>query len=127
MLKYAIRYHNNNCDAHLIFHATPSYPPIDPYSLYKHQWFLTEDKIHIGRPLEEEMYEMLATNTKEIKEAKLDGLYLYCQRTDIKTNEVNNTEFIRLFSDVNQIIESGTVFDEISAFDENGDFIKIEN
>ncbi|MFH9970318.1 hypothetical protein ACH4PR_55775, partial [Streptomyces mirabilis] len=77
--------------------------------------------------LEEEMYEMLATNTKEIKEAKLDGLYLYCQRTDIKTNEVNNTEFIRLFSDVNQIIESGTVFDEISAFDENGDFIKIEN
>ncbi|WP_437834553.1 hypothetical protein ACQRXC_29145 (plasmid) [Niallia taxi] len=124
MIKTAIRYYDNNRDAHLIFHATPSYPPIDPYSLYKHQWYLTEDKKVVGTPLEEEEYEMYLTNTEQIGKNGFDGLYLYCKRIDIKTNEENNTEFIKLSSDFNTIIESGTIFDDISSFDKNGDFMK---
>lgn len=120
MKKHAVRLHNNNHEAHLIFHATPTYPPIDPYSLYSHQWYITEDKNVVGSTIEEENYEMFATTTELIKENGYEGLYLYCKRTDIKTNKENHTEFIRLYSDVNKIIDSGTVFDDISQYDENG-------
>ncbi len=47
-------------------------------------------------------------------------MYLYCKFTYLEANKENTTEFIKLSSDINKIIESGTVFDEISAFDENG-------
>lgn len=123
MIKYAIKLHDNNHDAHLIFHATPTWPPIDPF--YKHQWYLTEDENSMGFPIQEESYEMYTTTTEQIKEKGYDGWYLYCKRTDIKTFQENNTEFIRLYSDIYKIINSGTVFDDISAYDENGNILAI--
>ncbi|MED4287187.1 hypothetical protein P4678_29125 [Priestia megaterium] len=113
MIKYAIRLHNNNRDASLIFHAAPD-------SVGHFQWYITEDKNLVGRPIEDELYESYITHTKRIKEEGYEGLYLYCKFTYIDTNKENKTEFIKLFSDVNKIIDSGTVFDEISTFDENG-------
>ncbi len=125
MKKHIIKLHKNNHDAHLIFHATPTYPKNDPYNIYEHQWYITEDENVVGFPIEGESFEMYATTTELIKENEYDGLYLYCKRIDIMTNEENNTEFIRLYSDFNKIIDSGTVFDDISAYDQNGNLVKM--
>jgi len=121
MIKYAIRLHNNNRDASLIFHASPDsegHPPS------KFQWYITEDKNLEGKPIEDELYASYITHTKLIKEEGYEGLYLYCEFTYIDTNQENKTEFIQLFSDVNKIIDSGTIFDDISKFDEKGNIIK---
>ncbi|MFE4047005.1 hypothetical protein [Priestia sp. YIM B13490] len=118
MIKYAIRFHNNNHDAHLIFHAAPS---SEGHPLCKYQWYLTEDKNLVGKPIEDEQYESYIIRTERVKQEGHEGLYLYCKFTYIDTNKENKTEFIKLFSDVNKIIDSGTVFDEISKYDENGE------
>ncbi|MEH7291217.1 hypothetical protein COK90_20835 [Priestia megaterium] len=120
MIKYAIRLHNNNRDASLIFHAAPD---SEGHPLSKFQWYLTEDKNLVGQPIEYALYESYITHTKRIKEEGYEGLYLYCKFTYIETNKENKTEFIKLFSDVNKIIDSGIVFDEISKYDENGQII----
>ena len=124
MKKHVVRLHKNNHDAHLIFHATPATRKINPYDLFEHQWYITEDENTAGFPIEEENFEIYATTTELIKEKDYDSLYLYCKHIDKKTNLENNTEFIRLYSDVNKILDSETIFDDISAYDENGDFIK---
>ncbi|GAF66438.1 putative glycosyltransferase [Bacillus sp. TS-2] len=120
MKKHLIRLHKNNHDGHLIFHATPTYPKINPYNLFEHHWYITEAKDTVGFPIEGECFEMYVTTTQLIKEKNYDGLYLYCKRIDKKTNAVNNTEFVKLYSDVNKILNCGTVFDDISVYDENG-------
>ncbi|MED4292842.1 hypothetical protein [Priestia megaterium] len=113
MIKYAIRLHKNNRDAVLIFHAAPN--------LEGHfQWYITKDKNVVGQPIEDELYESYITHTKRIKEEGYEGLYLYCKFNYLEANKENTTEFIKLSSDITKIIESGTVFDEISPFDENG-------
>ena len=123
MKKHVIRLYKNNHDAHLIFHATPTMPELNPYDLFEHQWYITKDKNTAGFPIEGERFEMYATMTELIKEKEYDGLYLYCKRIDKKTSVEKNTEFIRLYSDVNKILDSGTVFDDISAYDKNGNIL----
>ncbi|MCF2132091.1 hypothetical protein L1I79_37585 [Strepomyces sp. STD 3.1] len=124
MKKFAIKLHNKEAAAHLIFHATPTAPSINFYSLYKHhQWYLTKDKDVVGDPITEENVPSFITTTERIKEKGYDGFYLYCKYTDIKTNKENHTEFIKLYSDVNKMIDSGTVFDDISQYDKNGAII----
>ncbi|MFP7487648.1 hypothetical protein SFC65_26205 [Priestia filamentosa] len=123
MIKYAIRLHQNNLDAHLIFHATPTEPEFDAYELYEHQWYITKYKHTVGFPIKGQSFEMYVITTEIIKEKEYDGLYLYCKRIDKKTNKENNTEFIRLYSDFNKIIAFGTVFDDISKYDENGGIV----
>jgi len=113
VIKYAIQLHKNNRDAVLIFHAAP-----DSEGYF--QWYITEHKNVVGQPIEDELYESYIINTQRIKEEGYEGLYLYCKFTYLEANKENTTEYIKLSSDVNKIIESGTVFDEISAFDENG-------
>ncbi|MBT2281632.1 hypothetical protein J7E51_27650 [Priestia megaterium] len=122
MIKYAIRLHNNNRDASLIFHAAPS---SEEQPNCKFQWYITEDKNLVGQPIEDELYESYITETQRIKEEGYEGLYLYCKFTNVKTNKENKTEFIQLFSDVNKIIDSGTVFDDISKFNEKGDIVTL--
>lgn len=117
MKKYAIRLHQNNYDAHLIFHATPD------LSHYIWQWYLTDDKNEVGKPIEEERYEIYTTTTDLIKEKGYDGLYLYCKYTDINTKRESKTEYIKLYSDVNKIIDSGTVFNDVSVYDKNGSIL----
>lgn len=114
MIKYAIRLHQNNHDAHLIFHATPD------FTHYTWQWYLTDDKNEVGNPIFQQCYESYTITTDLIKEKGYDGLYLYCKYTNLNTMEESKTELVKLFSDVNKIIESGTVFDYLSAYDENG-------
>lgn len=120
MIKYAIRSHINNCEASLVFHAAPD---SEGHPLSKFQWYITEDKNLVGQPIEDELYESYIIHTKQIKEEGYEGLYLYCKFTYIESNKENKTEFIQLFSDVNKIIDSGTVFDDISKFDEKGNII----
>lgn len=120
MIKYAIRLHDNNVDAFLILHAAPS---AEEQPLCKFQWYITEDENLVGKPIEDELYESYTIKTQRIKEEGYEGLYLYCKFTNVKTNKENKTEFIQLFSDVNKIIDSGTVFDDISKFDEKGNII----
>ncbi|CAI8920536.1 hypothetical protein [Priestia megaterium] len=121
MIKYAIRLHNNDRDAFLILHAAPS---SEGHPLCKFQWYITKDKNLAGQPIEDEQYESYTIKTQRIKEEGYEGLYLYCKFTYIDTNQENKTEFIQLFSDVNKIIDSGTIFDDISKFDEKGNIIK---
>lgn len=114
MKKYATKLHNNDRNAHYIFHATPS------LTHYTWQWYLTNDKDNRGEPIEGQQYESLVIATDLIKERGYEGLYLYCEYTDTKTKQKSKTEFIQLHADINKIIDSGTVFDEISTYDENG-------
>ncbi|MEW4242320.1 hypothetical protein Q0N51_25335 [Priestia megaterium] len=122
MKKYAIRLHNNNCDASLIFHAAPN---SEEQPFCKFQWYITEDKNLVGKPIEDEQYESYITETQRIKEEAYEKLYLYCKFINVKTNTENKTEFIQLFSDVNKIIDAGTVFDDISKFNEKGDIVTL--
>ncbi|PFW93884.1 hypothetical protein [Bacillus pseudomycoides] len=118
MKKFAInRLHQNEHEAILIFHATPS------LSNYIWQWYLTDNKYKEGNPIEGQHYESWTTATDIIKEKGYDGLYLYCKYTDINTKVESKSEYIKLYSDFNKIIESGTIFDRISKFDENGAII----
>ncbi|SEG78851.1 hypothetical protein [Bacillus sp. ok061] len=119
MKKTAIRLYNNKNGAHLIFHATPIYPK-NAYEFYDHQWYITQNETVIGTPITGECYEMFIITTEIIKEKGYDGLYLYCKRTDIKTGKESNTEFIRLDSNLDKIIDSGTIFDAIKQYDEHG-------
>lgn len=119
MKKTAIRLHNNKQEAHLIFHATPIFPK-NAYEFYDHQWYMTESENTIGVPIKEQCHEMFIITTELIKEKNYNGLYLYCKRTDLKTGKESNTEFIRLYSEVNKIIDSGTIFDDISEYNEHG-------
>lgn len=120
MLKTAIRFFNNKIDAQFIFNATPDISKLDSYHLYDHQWFLTDDMEQVGYPIEDENFEMYATSTTLIKKKGYEGLYLYCYRIDKKTRKVTVTEHVRLYSDINKMIESGTVFNCIETFDEYG-------
>lgn len=120
MKKYAIRLYQNNCDAHLIFHATSTLPNIDPYELYEYQWYLAKNKNALGKPIEEEQFESYTTTTNLIKEKGYNGLYLYCKYIDINTKQEFKSEYIELHSDINKIIDSGSVFDNISEYDRNG-------
>ncbi|RDY83190.1 hypothetical protein [Bacillus amyloliquefaciens] len=120
MEKYAIRLCDNSYEAHLIFHATPTFSKFNPYELYEYQWYLTEDENQEGTPIEKEQYESYITTTELTKQKGYDGLYLYCKYRDINTNQVFKTEYIRLYSNVNKIIESGTIFDKISVYDSTG-------
>ncbi|MEC1050928.1 hypothetical protein P9B97_02375 [Bacillus paralicheniformis] len=117
MIKYAIRLHNNSQDAHLIFHATPD------LTHYNWQWYLTEDKKHEGKPIKGEFYQSYGTTTDLIKKFGEEGKYIYCKYIDRNTHQEYKSELIRLYSDINKIINSGTLFDDISEYDENGDII----
>ncbi|AQS42466.1 hypothetical protein LSG23_20685 (plasmid) [Bacillus velezensis] len=120
MKKYAIRLHQNKCHAHLIFHATPTFPENDPYNLYEHQWYLADNKNTLGNPIEDEQFESYSITTNLIEEEGYDGLYLYCKYTDINTKQEFKSEYIRLYSNFNKIVDSGAVFDKISIYDETG-------
>ncbi|RBP59322.1 hypothetical protein DES36_11947 [Alkalibaculum bacchi] len=114
MIKFAIKLYNNDKDAHFIFHATPD------LIHYTWQWYLTDDKENIGEPLEGQQYESFVTTTDLIKERGYEGLYLYCEYMDNNTKRKSKTEFIRLHADINKVIDSGIVFDDISTYDKNG-------
>ncbi|MEB9857291.1 hypothetical protein P4K23_28695 [Bacillus cereus] len=114
MKKYAIKLHNNENDAHFIFHATPS------LTNYTWQWYLTNDKGNVGETIEGQRYESFTITTDLIRERGYEGLYLYCEYTNNKTKQKSKTEFIQLHADINKIIDSGTVFDNLSTYDENG-------
>ncbi len=118
--KIAIRTYDNDYESDLIFHSTPMLSNINCYELYKYQWYLTKDKSLIGNPIKDEKYESYIITTELIKEKGYEGLYLYCKLIDRKTNKESNTEYIRLFSNFNKMIENGTVFDDISFYDKNG-------
>ncbi|MFA2561919.1 hypothetical protein ABR780_26300 [Bacillus cereus] len=119
--KHVIRLHNSEHDAHLIFHATPT----RAQEFYDHQWYITQSETVIGVPIKEECYEMLILTTELIKEEGYDGLYLYCKRTNKRTGKESNTELIRLYSNVNKIIDSDTIFDHIKEYDEHGEITPI--
>jgi len=117
MIKYAIRLYNNEKDAHLIFHSTPD------QTHYIWQWYITDDKDSIGKVIEGEDMQSFITTTDLIKENNYDGLFLYCSYRNRNTQEQFKTELIPLYADVNKIIESGTVFDDISTYDKTGEII----
>lgn len=119
MLKFAIRLHKNKSEAHLIFHATPN------ETRYFWQWYVTEDKNVEGNKIEGQEYQSYPISTELIKKKGFNGLYLYCKFIHIDTNQEYKTEYIRLYSDVDKIIEEGTVFDDISQYNEEGNIVKI--
>lgn len=114
MIKYAIKLHQSNHEGHLIFHATPN------LANYEWQWYATDDVNSIGKAIDGEHHQMFITTTDLIKKLGYEGLYLYCEYKERSTKKEYKTELIRLFSDINKIINSGSVFDDISAYDEQG-------
>lgn len=117
MIKYAIKLNESEKDAHFIFHATPNSTD------YVWQWYITDDKSTSGKAIQGQRNESFTITTELIKERGYDGLYLYCEYTDRKTDEKFKTEFIRLYDDINKIVESGTKFTGISTYNENGNIV----
>lgn len=117
MIKYAIRLFENKVAAHLIFHATPD------ETRYSWQWYVTEDKNGEGDKIEGSNHESYITTTDFIKEDGFEELYLYCRFIDIHTKQEYTSEYVRLYSNLNKIIEEGTTFDDISQYNEKGDIV----
>ena len=114
MIKYAIRLYKNESHAHFIFHSTPS------QTGYIWQWYITKDTNEEGRPLVTQKYQSFGTTTDLIQKKGLEGLYLYCKYIDRETKQEFQTEYIRLYSDIDRMIEEGVVFDDVSHYNEHG-------
>ncbi|WP_080871734.1 hypothetical protein [Oceanobacillus timonensis] len=127
MIKYAIKLHENHKQGHLIFHAVPEehtnehIPP--SYDDYSWQWYLTNEKGVLGRPIDEHVYESYITSTEQIEYEKYDGMYLYAEYLNKHTQERKRTEFVRLSSDMDEMINLNVPFDKLSIYDEKGAII----
>ncbi|MEK5105019.1 hypothetical protein MKX83_24060 [Cytobacillus sp. FSL M8-0252] len=112
MIKYIHTKNKSPYDSDLILCAdsnenTPSY---NPYSTFKFQWYLTKEKNRPGIPLRFQEYDILILSTEEIKRKNYNGLYLYCILTDVRTKQEQTTESIKLYSDINKVIEFNSSF-----------------
>ena len=129
MIKYAIKLHENRKQGHLIFHAVPAehtneyIPP--SYDDYSWQWYLTNEKDVVGTSIDGHIYESYITTTEQIEEEKLDGMYLYAEYLNKHTKEIKRTEFIRLSSDIDEMINSNSPFDKVSIYDKKGNAVEI--
>lgn len=114
MIKHAIRFYENNHDAHLIFHSTPN--SLD----YTWQWYVTDDKKSGGEIIEGQEHESFVTSTTWIQEESLEEKYLYCEYIHRMNGKKETTEFVQLFNDVDRIVSMNSAFDKVSSYDENG-------
>lgn len=120
MIKYAIKLHGNHKQGHLIFHAVPERPTFDDYMW---QWYLTNKKGVLGNPIEGYIYESFVITTEQIKKENLDGMYLYAECLNKHTKEMKRTEFVRLSSNIEEIINLNSPFDKLSIYDKKGNVI----
>ena len=130
MIKYAIKLHDNHKKGHLIFHAVPiehkneHIPP--SYDDYSWQWYLTNEKDVVGTPIDGHIYESYITSTEGIEGEKYNGMYLYAEYLNKHTKEIKRTEFIRLSSDIDEMINLNSPFDKLSIYDKQGNIVEIE-
>lgn len=115
MIKYAIKLDEKHKQGCFIFHAIPEehtndyIPP--SYDDYNWQWYLTAKKDVAGTPIDRHIYESYIITTEQIKEEKLDGMYLYAEYLNNHTKEIKRTEFIYLVSDFDKMISLNSPFD----------------
>src|SRR5699024_326337 len=129
MIKYAIKLHENRKQGHLIFHAVPAehtneyIPP--SYDDYSWQWYLTNERDVVGTPIDGHIYESYITTTEQIAEERYEGLYLYAEYLNKHTKKIKRTEFIRLSSDIDEMINLNNPFEKVSIYDEKGNTVEI--
>ena len=114
MLKHAIRLYSEKRDAHLIFIATPNELHRD------YEWYVTKEIGTRGEKINEQHYPSYPTSTDIIRKRGYEGHYLYCNYLNIHTNKVCCTKPIHLCGDIDKMIAEGTMFDDISQYDEQG-------
>lgn len=129
MIKYAIKLHENHEQGHLIFHAIPvkhtnEYIP-PSYDDYSWRWYLTTEKDILGNPIDGHIYESYITTTEQIEKEKLDGVYLYAEYLNKHTKEIKRTEFIRLSSDMEEMINLNSPFDKLLIYDKKGNAVEV--
>lgn len=114
MKKYGIKSKDNN-DI-LIFHALPN-------EVTKFQWYISENIHENGKPINEQIYESYTLSTEVIKRKNFVGKYLYCEYLIQGLNQYEKTEYIKLDLNIDSMVDSGVIFDDISKFDEDGNII----
>ncbi|AUM93806.1 TPA: hypothetical protein LA742_001145 [Clostridium botulinum] len=115
MIKYAIKSKDNN-DV-LIFHALPN-------GMAKFQWYISESIREQGVPINGQIYESYPLLSKMIKENNYAGKYLHCEYLTAESSHYQKTEYIQLDLSIDNMISNGTIFDDISEFNEQGNIAK---
>ena len=116
MIKYGIKSKNNN-DV-LIFHALPNEITIS-------QWYITESSDSNGSLIEGQKYESITLTAEIIKEKNYEGKYLYCEYLALGSSLLLKTECVKIGSNIDEMLNDGTIFDNISKFDEQGNIVKL--
>lgn len=116
MKKYGIKSKDNN-DI-LIFHALPN-------ETAKFQWYISENINEKGRPINGQIYESYTLSTEVIKRKNFVGKYLYCEYLVQGLNQYEKTEYIKLDLNIDSMVNSGVIFDDISKFDEQGNIVNL--
>lgn len=113
MIKYAIRSRDNKNDV-IILHALPG----TNYKNIKLQWYVSDKPNIKGTPIKKQIYESFTLNVQWIKKNNYLGKYIYCSITNQKGE--HTTEYIYLGENINNMVEHGVEFDNISMFDDKG-------
>lgn len=115
MLKYAIKSKDNN-DV-LIFHALPN-------TITKFQWYISKNIYEQGLPIDNQIYESYTLTTQTIKENNFIDKYIHCEYLSIKSNNYEKTEYVQLDLSIDSMVKHGTIFDDISIFNKQGNIVK---
>ncbi|MDU6482985.1 MAG: hypothetical protein E6538_13395 [Paeniclostridium sordellii] len=115
MDKYAIKCKDNN-DI-LIFHALPN-------KITNFQWYISESIHEKGRAIDGQTYESYTLSIEKIKENNFIGKYLYCEYLMPESNQYQKTEYIKLGLSIDNMVNEGVIFDDISEFNEHEDLMQ---
>lgn len=86
---------------------------------------LANEKDVVGTPIDGHIYESYITTTEQIAEERYEGLYLYAEYLNKHTKKIKRTEFIRLSSDIDEMINLNNPFEKVSIYDEQGNIVEI--
>lgn len=115
MDKYGIKSKDNN-DI-LIFHALPN-------ETTNFQWYISESIYEKGRAIDGQTYESYTLSMEKIKENNFIGKYIYCEYLIPGSSQYQKTEYIKLGLSIDNMVNEGIVFDDISGFNTQGDLMQ---
>lgn len=113
MEKYAIKSKKSKDNDILILHALPN-------EMAKFQWYISENICEQGILIDGQVYESYTISAEKIKENNYEGKYIHCEYLKTKLDNYEKTEYTLLDYSIDNMIKNGTIFNDISEFDEEG-------
>ncbi|MCK1999807.1 hypothetical protein MZM54_00235 [[Brevibacterium] frigoritolerans] len=117
IVKYVVKINGSN--SIFIFHALP----FKQQEITTFQWYIAKNINEQGEPIKKQEFESYTISGEQIMTNGYNGKYLYCGYINKKTGEYAKTEYIKLHSNVNEMILEGVIFDDISETDIQGNII----